>query len=435
MTTISSSAEPSPPSVPAAGLTGPADLTVAVIGLGYVGISTALGLAAAGAAVIGIDIDPHRIAAIRRGDIDMLQADRERLRSALHRQNFVVTTDPSRIADTDSVIVCVPTPVDRSHTPDLRALSGACGTVVAHARAGQTIVLTSTTYVGSTRDLLAEPLIRRGLRPGVDVHIAFAPERIDPGNSAFPQQVIPRVVGGYTPGCTVAAAKILSRLAPEVHEVSSAEAAEMSKLLENTFRAVNIALANEFADASRCLGVDVAEVIRAASTKPYGFMPFFPGPGVGGHCIPCDPHYLLWQLRAHRVAVPVIDTAMAAIAARPRQVVTRAREMLGDHGKPLAGARVLVVGVTYKPGVADVRASPAVEIMSMLVAGGATVSYLDPLIDSLAGFTSCADPAGDWDLVVVHTVQPGTDLSWIEAQSAVLDATYRLSALDAVERI
>ncbi len=407
-----------------------------MIGLGYVGLPTALGLAAAGAAVIGIDISRQRIDAIRGSEVDLLQADRERLRAVLSREDFVLTTDASRIADADSVIVCVPTPVDRSRAPDLRALAGACETVVAHARAGQTIVLTSTTYVGSTRDLLAEPLIRRGLRPGVDIHVAFAPERIDPGNSVFPQQSTPRIVGGCTPGCTVAASKMLSRLTTEIHEVSSAEAAEMSKLLENTFRAVNIALANEFADASRCLGVDVTEVIRAASTKPYGFMPFFPGPGVGGHCIPCDPHYLLWQLRAQRVATPLIDTAMTAIAARPRHVVTRVREMLGDHGKPLARSRVIVVGVTYKPGVSDVRESPALEIMSVLIAGGATVSYFDPFVESLAGFTRCVDPAAeDWDLVVVHTMHPYTDLSWIEAQSAVLDATYRLPTLDAVERI
>jgi len=412
------------------------DLTVAVVGLGYVGLPTALALATSGAAVIGVDVSQGRIDSIRRGDVDLIEADRTRLERLAGRDDLELTTNPARLRAADAVIVCVPTPVDRSRAPDLGALTAACQTVVAHARPGQTIVLTSTTYVGSTRHLLVRPLTAAGLRPGHDIHVAFAPERIDPGNSLFPQEQTARVVGGVTRACTASATKVLSRINPTIHEVSSAEAAELTKLLENTFRAVNIALANEFADVARHLGVNVTEVITAAATKPYGFMPFYPGAGVGGHCIPCDPHYLTWQLRGDRVASPVIDVAMTAIAGRPRQVVARAREVLGDRGRPIGGARVLVLGVAYKPGVADMRESPALEIMSLLADAGATVAFTDPYVGSVAGFTACPDPtAHAWDLILVHTMHPGTDTTWLGEQTAVLDATYRLAELPLRETV
>ena len=223
--------------------------------------------------------------------------------------------------------------------------------MVDNATVGQTIVLTSTTYVGCTRELLVKPLQARGFEVGRDVFVAFSPERIDPGVEAHAPDSTPRVVGGVTAACTVRAIEVLRHTASTMHSVSSPEAAEMTKLLENTFRAVNIALANEFSDAARELNVDVIEVIQAAATKPYGFMPFYPGPGVGGHCIPCDPHYLLWQLRARRVDSPVVrrgDDRDRGSAARNRGAGPR---MLGEHGKPVSGARILVVGVTYKPGV------------------------------------------------------------------------------------
>jgi nucleotide sugar dehydrogenase len=262
------------------------------------------------------------------------------------------------------------------------------------------------------------------------VFVAFSPERIDPGNDRYTHEVVPRVVGGATPQCTAAAAKVLAHCTRNVHEVSSTGAAELTKLFENTFRAVNIALANEMAEVGRTLGLDIMEVIKAAATKPYGFMPFFPGPGAGGHCIPCDPHYLLWQLREKRLQTPVVTEAMAAIAGRPRRVVDRVREVLSDAGLGLAGARVLVLGVTYKPDVEDVRESPALEIMTSLLASGATVDYHDPHVPELRvgdQVLRSADPvAVTTDLVIVHTRHRAMDLGWLPEDRLVLDTTYRL---------
>ncbi|SDC85511.1 nucleotide sugar dehydrogenase [Nocardioides lianchengensis] len=407
--------------------------TLAVVGLGYVGLPTALAYVASGGRVVGYDVSEPRRTAIARNDVDLLPRDLDRLAGLQGDERLVVTGDADRLGEADAVIVCVPTPVDHHLTPDLTALRAACQVVVERARPGQLLVLTSTTYVGTTRDLLDGPLRARGLVPGVDVHVAFSPERIDPANVDFPVEATPRVVGGLTPACTARAADVLRRTAPLVHEVSSPEAAEMTKLHENTFRAVNIAYANEMADVCQRLGLDVTEVIGAAATKPYGFMAFNPGPGVGGHCIPCDPHYLLWQLRADRAEAPVVDAAMRAVAARPGRVVQRAKDVLAEAGRPLAGAQVLVVGVSYKPGVADVRESPALEIIERLRRGGAEVSYADPYVEHVAVDDGVLSSTGQpwrraWDLVVVHTLHPDEDVHWLAHAGLVLDATYKLPA-------
>ncbi|SCF05514.1 nucleotide sugar dehydrogenase [Micromonospora matsumotoense] len=428
---------PAAPPEPAAAVTTVPGARTAVVGLGYVGLPTSLALVASGARVIGVDISPDRLDDIRADRADLLDDDRDRLRETLRAADpaLRLTTAIGEIADADTVLICVPTPVDRHLAPDLTALRAACAAVVAHARPGQTIVLTSTSYVGTTRDLLVAPLAARGLRVGQEVWVAFAPERVDPGNDRHRQELTPRVVGGTTPDCTARAAAALARITPLVHRLSSPEAAEMTKLLENTFRAVNIALANEFADLCRDLHLDVTEVIDGADTKPYGFMAFQPGPGVGGHCIPCDPHYLLWQVRGQRREAPLIETAMRGIAARPRRVVDRIRELLAGAGRPLLGARVLIAGVTYKPGVADVRESPALEIIGELVRAGAEVGFVDDLVDTVRtpdGGTlhRVADHTDrEWDLVVVHTGQSGLDEAWLRGQPMVLDATYRLAGL------
>ncbi len=404
---------------------------IAIVGMGYVGLPTALAFLDRGANVTGIDISAARLDEIRTASADLLADDRQRLRAALRSPLLRLTSDAATMTAADTVIICVPTPVDQHLNPDLGALRAACATVVERARPGQTIVLTSTTYVGTTHDLLVTPLAERGLVTGRDIFVAFAPERVDPGVDSHRQEQTPRVVGGVTAACTARAAAVLGHITPLVHQVSSAQAAEMTKLLENTFRAVNIALANEFAEACRALDVDVTEVIAGAATKPYGFMPFYPGPGVGGHCIPCDPHYLLWQLRGQRRESSLIDAAMRGIAARPRRVVDRAREVLADRGQALAGARVLIVGVAYKPGVADVRESPALQILDELAGAGARVGFVDDMVDRVrltAGtLTPTADYAGqDWDLVLVHTPQRGVDEAWLRTQPAVLDASYQL---------
>ena len=405
------------------------DHTTAVVGLGYVGLPTALSLADRQARVIGYDISETRLADIKSNRVDVSVRDRERLERHLRDNTLRLTTEPRALLEADAVVVCVPTPVDAHHTPDLRALSGACATVVQHTQPGQTIVVTSTTYVGCTRDLVATPLATRGLTVGRDVFVAFSPERIDPGVEDHAPDRTPRVVGGMTPACTEQAVGVLRHTAASMHVVSSPEAAEMTKLVENTFRAVNIALANEFSDAADRLNVDVVEVIQAAATKPYGFMPFYPGPGVGGHCIPCDPHYLLCQLRAERFDAPVTRSAMTAIMLRPRVMTTKARELLAQRGIPTRGARVLVVGVAYKPNVADVRESPAMEIIEELQTAGAGVDYHDPWVahvdtphGQLVGIQR--PEREDWDLVLLHTRHLDVELDWPEGQ-LILDATSR----------
>jgi UDP-N-acetyl-D-glucosamine dehydrogenase len=392
-------------------------LRIAIVGLGYVGLPTALSLACKGAEIIGVDVDESRLSSIKASRVDLLPRDKARLARMLREESLRLTTEASAIAAANAVVVCVPTPIDAHLSPNLAPLASACATVVLHAVPGQVIILTSTTYPGCTVDYLVTPLQSRGLQVGEDVFVAFSPERIDPGVVEHAPEHTTRVVGGVTPACVQRAAEILAHTAGALHLVSSPESAEMTKLLENAFRAVNIAFANEFAGAARELGIDVIEVISAAATKPYGFMPFYPGAGVGGHCIPCDPHYLLWALRA------------------PRAIVSHAHRILADQGRPMRAARILVVGASYKPGVADVRESPALAIIDMLAADGAHVAYTDPYIETLqtsrAGrLFHVADPGAQvWDLVLVHTVHPNQDYSWLSDQRAVFDATYRLADL------
>jgi len=414
---------------------------VAIVGLGYVGLPTALAINASGRRVLGLDVSERRLAVIREQQADLLDSDKERLKTALLDPSFMLTSDLSLLAHAAAVVVCVPTPVDEYLVPDLGILRAACASVVEYAVPGQLLMLTSTTYVGTTRDLLAMPLAAKGLIPGRDVYVAFSPERINPGVDSFSHEDVPRVVGGVTTACGEAAERLLSASTKLVHVVPSADAAEMTKLVENTFRAVNIALANEFAQICHELDMEVMDVINAAATKPYGFMPFTPGPGVGGHCIPCDPHYLLWQLRKARVTAPVIEQAMIGIAGRPHQVVEKARRILSERNHGLAGSRVMVVGVAYKPDVEDLRESPALEIIAELITDGAEVAYSDPWCLTAPdgrGGTLISNPAPQlWeaDLVILHTRHSQTDLDWLENAAAVLDTTYRLPKADNVTRL
>jgi nucleotide sugar dehydrogenase len=411
----------------------PALGTAAVLGMGYVGLPTSLALAGAGFDVVGIDVSERRLQAIRTGAADMLPRDRLRL-ERLSSARLRLTTDSDALSAADTVFICVPTPVDEDLRPDLRFLEQACATVVEQARPGQLLLLTSTTYVGTTTDLLTAPLWNRGLIPGEDVFVAFSPERIDPGNTTNRQEDVPRVVGGATEDCTERAADVVARIAGRAHRVSSPEAAELCKLYENSFRAVNIGFANEMADASRRLGLDPLEVLEAAATKPYGFMAFNPGAGVGGHCIPCDPHYLLENLRVAAAEAPILARAMQSIAERPHRVIERSRELLAGAGLPASGARVMVVGASYKPGVMDTRESPAVEVIKGLREVGAEVAYHDPLVPAVdiaadVALLSVALPAPDaYDLVVVVTVHPGFDYEWLDVCPLVLDCTYRTPA-------
>lgn len=412
---------------------------VAVLGLGYVGLPTALSLVGSGVRVLGVDSSPTRVADIAAGDVDAASVAPDQLAAAMRTERFELHGDPEVLSAADAVIICVPTPVDPTWVPDVSALDRACAAVVEHARPGQLIILTSTTYVGCTRALLAVPLEARGFTVGHDINVAFCPERLNPGSTSHAHDEVTRVIGGVTQRCTDAAEKLLELISPSVHVVSTPEAAELSKLIENTFRAVNIALVNEFAEASRVLGVDAIEALEAAASKPYGFMAFQPGPGVGGHCIPCDPHYLLWRLRAEQVHSPLIEQAMATLAARPVLVAERAEEMLASRGIPLDGARISLVGLSYKPGVKDVRESPALILADALRQRGAVVTAHDPVVgrdvDDSAGrpISNGHHPSPDAiDLVIVMTLHPGVDHSWLASAPLVLDTSYRLDRTDTV---
>jgi UDP-N-acetyl-D-glucosamine dehydrogenase len=411
---------------------------VAVVGLGYVGLPTAIALRNAGCRIVGIDVSGPRLGAIRAGEVELLDSERRDLRRHLAGDGFVLTNRVKALDAADLVLICVPTPVDELLLPDLEILRGACASVVRHARPGQTLVLTSTTYVGTTRELLVAPLAERGLRVGKDVFVAFAPERIDPGVPEHEQLRTPRVLGGATAACAQRAAAVLRHTCERVHRVSSPEAAEMVKLYENTFRAVNIALAFEMAEACGELGLDPIEVTEGAATKPYGFLGHFPSAGVGGHCIGVDPYYLLHDLRRRGRPARMTEEALRKVTGRPRHVAWRAHETLVQLGKALPEARVLVVGASYKPGVADTREAPAVEIITRLRSEGAQVDYHDPLVASLTiggqrkrgvsldldGDGRGADPE-DYDLAILATLHPDHDYGWLERCPAVLDCTYR----------
>jgi UDP-N-acetyl-D-glucosamine dehydrogenase len=402
---------------------------LAVLGLGYVGLPTAIALAHNGFEVLGIDASVPRLESIRCGSVDLLGHERDRLADELQDGRLSVSADPAALRDVDVVLICVPTPVDEQLNPNPLILRRACETVVEHSRVGQTLVLTSTTYVGCTRELLVDALHERGLRAGLDVHVCFSPERINPGVPEHTQATTPRVIGGYTELCAQRASDALSHTCKELHRVSSLEAAEMTKLYENTFRAVNIALSFEIADACRHYRIDPIEVTEAAATKPYAFMAHYPSAGVGGHCIGVDPYYLVSPLRDEGSPVPMIEKALELVSERPRRVADRAVEVLREERGGAQDARVLVVGASYKPGVADMREAPATKVIAHLAQAGAHVSYFDPLIPALEAdgryYEHVTSPqAGDYDLVVLATIHPGVDYGWLQGTESVLDCTY-----------
>jgi UDP-N-acetyl-D-glucosamine dehydrogenase len=414
---------------------------VAVVGLGYVGLPTAIALRCAGTRIIGIDVSPRRLEQIRDGRAELLGSEQEALRGHLDDDGFVLTDRIDALQAADMVLICVPTPIDALQRPDPEILRQACAAVVRHARPGQTLVLTSTTYVGTTRELLIDPLAERGLRAGEDVYVAFAPERIDPGVAEHEQLRTPRVLGAVSETCFRRAAELLSHTCQRLHRVSSPEVAEMVKLQENTFRAVNIALAFEMAEACRTLDLNPIEVTDAAATKPYGYMAHYPSAGVGGHCIGVDPHYLLRPLRDRGRPATISEEALRKIAGRPRHVVWRAHELLVESGARLGEARVLIVGASYKPGVADSREAPAVEIIERLRDEGAHVDYHDPLVPVLQASDTALhsvdpdprrDASGfgpeDYDLAILVTIHPDHDYGWLARCPAVLDCTYRTLA-------
>ena len=351
---------------------------ITVIGQGYVGLPLAVEFAKTGFPVTGLDTDPDRVAALASGRSHIPDVPSDELQALLRAGRYRAVAEPAALADSDAVIICVPTPLGKSKDPDISYVVAASKEAAAHFRPGQLIILESTTYPGTTEELLLPLFQENGARIGDDLFLAFSPERIDPGNPTFKVKDIPKVVGGVTPTCSRLAAALYREIVPQVHEVSTPKVAELAKLYENVFRNVNIALANEFAVMCRYLGVDSREVIDAAATKPFGFMPFYPGPGIGGHCIPVDPLYLSWKMRLSGYEARFISLADEINRAMPAHVLSLVSEALNEAGRALKGSRILVLGVAYKRGIGDTRESPAYEIIATLLRKGAHVSYADP---------------------------------------------------------
>jgi UDP-N-acetyl-D-glucosamine dehydrogenase len=353
---------------------------VGVIGLGYVGLPLAVELARAGFHVTGLDVNASKVREVNAGRSYIPDVDPAHLADAVAGARLRATTDPAALAGLDVIDVCVPTPLRKTKDPDLSFVVRAIDAVAERLTRGQLVILESTTYPATTDEVVQPRLEAGGLRVERDFFLAFSPERVDPGNPTHTTSTIPKIVGGQGPASTEAAAAFYGHIVPTVVPVSSTRVAEMVKLLENTFRAVNIALVNEIAQMCHALDIDVWEVIDAAGTKPFGFMPFYPGPGLGGHCIPIDPFYLSWKAREKGFECRFIELAGHVNASMPPFVVDRVAEALNDAGKPLRGSRVHIYGVAYKRDVGDIRESPALDIIELLTRRGAVLSYSDPFV-------------------------------------------------------
>jgi UDP-N-acetyl-D-glucosamine dehydrogenase len=406
------------------------DAQVGVVGQGYVGVSLACGAAEAGFRVVGLDVDADHVEDLRAGILSVPGVDEELFRHGIAADRIEFTTDARELRVCEVVLICVPTPL-RDHAPDLSYIEGACTAVAEHLEPGRLVVLESTTYPGTTDELIRPLLESSGLRAGSDFLIAYSPERIDPGNPEWTFRNTPKVVGGHTPEATGSARLFYEQIVDKVVSVSSCRAAELAKLLENTFRHVNIALVSELAMLCHETGIDVWEVVDAAATKPFGFMPFYPGPGIGGHCIPLDPAYLAWQIRRDvGWQFQLLEQAQDVNARVPGYVASRISEALNDHGKAVKGANILVLGVSYKEDVGDVRESPSAKVMTHLYRRGATLTFHDPFVESVAvnGVLLKRNELSEHavetaDCVAILTPHGAYDLEWVaDRASLVFDA-------------
>jgi len=354
---------------------------VGILGLGYVGLPLALRFAEAGFPTLGFDIDPAKVEALNEGRSYIKTVGAERVRAG-RAKGLIASADFALAAEADALIICVPTPLTRSREPDLSFVIGTVESILPYLKPGQLVSLESTTYPGTTEEELRPRLEQRGLRVGEDVFLVFSPEREDPGNARFNTRTIPKVCGGSTPACLEAGVALYSRAVDKVVPVSSTRVAELTKLLENIHRAVNIGLVNEMKIVADRMGIDIFEVIRAAATKPFGFVPYYPGPGLGGHCIPIDPFYLTWKAREYGVHTRFIELAGEVNSSMPAWVVSKIGDALNERGKPIRGSRILLLGLAYKKNVDDSRESPSAEIMELLHAKGAVIAYSDPFVPS-----------------------------------------------------
>jgi UDP-N-acetyl-D-glucosamine dehydrogenase len=405
---------------------------VGVIGLGYVGLPLVLLFEEAGFPILGFDVDEKKTAALTRGESYIRHIGPQRIADAFLGRRAAATTDFSRLADCDAIIVCVPTPLGAHREPDLQYVRMTADAIAAHLRTGQLVVLESTTYPGTTREELLTRFERRGLKCGDDFFLAFSPEREDPGNERFDTKSIPKVVGGIDAPSLRAAEALYGAVVDRVVPVSSTDVAESSKLLENVFRAVNIALVNELKVVFDRMGINIWEVIEAAKTKPFGFMPFYPGPGLGGHCIPLDPFYLTWKAAEYGTWARFIELAGEINTSMPRYVVDRTVEAVNRAGKSIVGATVVVLGLSYKPDIDDDRESPSFEIIEMLQERGAVVAYSDPFIPAarkarkhdldLRSVPCTADDLAKYDVVLISTAHSAfKDQSLYDKANVVID--------------
>jgi UDP-N-acetyl-D-glucosamine dehydrogenase len=396
-------------------------MSIGIVGLGYVGLPLAVAFADAGEDVIGVDVDAAKIAGLRAGRSHIEDIPSEWLERVAGRVEY--TTRAVDLHQAEAILVCVPTPLNRNREPDLGPLLGAAQTLAGVMAKGQLVVLESTTFPGTTRDHLVPLLEESGLVAGEDFALAFSPERVDPGRTDYTIANTPKIVGGLTPTCTQRAVEVYGRVCETLVPVSAPEVAELAKLLENIFRSVNIALVNELAILADRMGIDIWEVVDAAATKPFGFMRFEPGPGMGGHCLPVDPFYLAWKAREYDLVTEFIELAGKVNKQMPYFCLEKIERALNDVGKPVNGSKVLIVGVSYKAGVGDMRESPALKIVELVRARGGDVSYHDPHVPELPQFDlRSAELGRDVDLAVIVTAHPGVDHGAIvEHSPAVLD--------------
>ena len=353
---------------------------VGILGLGYVGLPMVRAFCRKGFRVLGFDIDDSKIRTLKAGGCYIRTVDGAEIAGFVHENRFDPTSDPARLPEADALVICVPTPLNENREPDLGPVRDTAETVSKQIRRGQLVILESTTYPGTTTEVVKPILEKSGLKAGADFHLAYSPEREDPGNPKFSMENVPKIVGGFDADSRELAVELYGRVTPKIVPVSSCEAAEAAKLLENIYRCVNIALVNELKVLFDRMGINVWEVIRAASTKPFGYHPFYPGPGLGGHCIPIDPYYLSWKARQYETPTRFIELAGEINAEMPRYVVSRLVDALNADGKPLLGSKILVLGIAYKKNVDDSRESPAFKVISLLQERGALVSYHDPFV-------------------------------------------------------
>ena len=413
-------------------------ITVGILGLGYVGLPLAREFACAGLKVIGFDIDEKKVKTLNAGRSIIKHIPNSEVKKIVNKGLFTATTNMARLKTPDAILVCVPTPLTKNREPDMQFIVNSSKTIARYLRPGQLIVFESTTYPGTTRELVMPILQTSGLKAGKDFHLAYSPEREDPGNKNFTTKTIPKVVGGLTGKCCEIACKLYNCAIDKTVPVSSLEAAEAAKILENIYRCINIAMVNELKTVFDKMGIDIWEVIKAASTKPFGFKPFYPGPGLGGHCIPIDPFYLTWKARQYGMPTRFIELAGEINTNMPHYVIEKTIEALNEYKKSLKGSKVLVLGLAYKKDIDDLRESPSIELIELLRQKGAKVDYNDPYIPKThkqrqhnLGMTSkklSAKMLAGYDIVLISTDHTDYDYDWIVKNAKLVVDTRNATA-------